>query len=298
MTHSQVIADAEEGRAVMVAGLHRMARREFPSDVKHESIARHLLHLKARRLQDLPIYVVYDDPFALIDSEIDDDSLDRPLTYDGNLFAADGGVFWFPDRRPGPDDRSCVRALEWMKFTFAEMDLFSVSTWVDHRQNPDISVGIFPTIALEWKAHMSPQSGAYFHRVADPGEKDSISERERLAAQYSVEFLYSAVNFMAQRILVLHAHATPRAARKRAQRAGRICPADAFTIQLRRPELHEIPRSRRDVCWSHRWVVHAHTRRQWFASLGRHQEIQIDGYVKGPPDKPLILKKRNYAVSR
>lgn len=51
--------------------------------------------------------------------------------------------------------------------------------------------------------------------------------------------------------------------------------------------------------WSCRWLVSGHWRSQWYPSLGVHKTIWVSGYVKGPDDKPLVVKgPRVYSVIR
>lgn len=42
--------------------------------------------------------------------------------------------------------------------------------------------------------------------------------------------------------------------------------------------------------YSHRWWVSGHWRQQWYPSRQANQPVWIQGYVKGPDDKPLITK--------
>ncbi|HVT77910.1 MAG TPA: hypothetical protein VHD87_12830 [Acidimicrobiales bacterium] len=44
------------------------------------------------------------------------------------------------------------------------------------------------------------------------------------------------------------------------------------------------------VDWSHRWVVSGHWRNQFLPSTGMHRLQWISDYIKGPEDKPLVLK--------
>jgi hypothetical protein len=50
------------------------------------------------------------------------------------------------------------------------------------------------------------------------------------------------------------------------------------------------------VGWTHRWGVRPHWRRQWYPSLGEHKLILIDFQVRGPADKPLVLKPTVFDV--
>ena len=50
--------------------------------------------------------------------------------------------------------------------------------------------------------------------------------------------------------------------------------------------------------YSHRWQVSGHYRNQYYPSTGEYKRIMIKPYVKGPKDKPLIVKERVYKVTR
>jgi hypothetical protein len=90
-----------------------------------------------------------------------------------------------------------------------------------------------------------------------------------------------------------------RHARRRSERAG-VEVENVKVITLRREESQ--PKAVRDqpldIPWSHRWVVDEHIRNQWYPSLGMHLPITINPYVKGPEDKPLVIKDRVYQVNR
>jgi hypothetical protein len=50
--------------------------------------------------------------------------------------------------------------------------------------------------------------------------------------------------------------------------------------------------------YTHRWWVNGHWRRQWYETEGRHKPKFIDGYVKGPEDKPFQQKDTAYVWRR
>lgn len=61
-------------------------------------------------------------------------------------------------------------------------------------------------------------------------------------------------------------------------------------VRLRRPRSAPSDEER-DVNWAHRWIVSGHWRNQWFPSLKTHRQVWIGSYVKGPEDKPLLLRR-------
>lgn len=73
-------------------------------------------------------------------------------------------------------------------------------------------------------------------------------------------------------------------------RQGKVQVPPIKIVNLRRPERREQTKEesehakkRNYKCW---WLVDAHWRKQWFPSLGRHQQVRILSYPKGAMDKP------------
>jgi hypothetical protein len=89
-----------------------------------------------------------------------------------------------------------------------------------------------------------------------------------------------------------------RAESRRSTRAG--LPADLVIIHLRKRRTEDPnPADNTSVVdWSHRWLVSGHWRNQWLPSRSCHRPQWIDPYVKGPEDRPLILKERVHVWSR
>jgi hypothetical protein len=50
--------------------------------------------------------------------------------------------------------------------------------------------------------------------------------------------------------------------------------------------------------YSHRFMVSGHWRHQWYPSKGEHHLIWVDPFIKGPEDRPLIIKDRVWKVVR
>lgn len=68
---------------------------------------------------------------------------------------------------------------------------------------------------------------------------------------------------------------------------------DVTIIELRRPMSTPHQDSIvQPVEWSHRWIVDGHWRNQWHPSTGAHVPTWIAPHVKGPEDKPLVLKRK------
>lgn len=102
-----------------------------------------------------------------------------------------------------------------------------------------------------------------------------------------------------QRIAVKHVERADRASRRRADREGRQEPPSVTVIELRRPvDSGASEGAHHDVDWSHRWMVGGHWRNQFHPSDGSHVPTWIAPYVKGPEDKPLVVKDRVFAWTR
>ncbi len=101
-----------------------------------------------------------------------------------------------------------------------------------------------------------------------------------------------------QKIVVTRQEGLPRAFARRATRA-KLEPM-VSVVTLRRPVTHrsDDEEEHDPVDWSHRWLVGAHWRAQWYPSEQRNRPIWIAPYIKGPEDKPLVLKRRAFVVKR
>jgi hypothetical protein len=67
--------------------------------------------------------------------------------------------------------------------------------------------------------------------------------------------------------------------------------AEMRVVTLRRRSSHHAGTGARTVEWQHQWQVDGHWRNQWYPSTQQHQTIWIDEFMKGPDDKPLLLRK-------
>lgn len=65
-------------------------------------------------------------------------------------------------------------------------------------------------------------------------------------------------------------------------------------LTLRKAHARTYEGDEREVEWSHRWMVSGHWRNQPYKINGEtvHRQIWIAPYVKGPDDKPLVVKQR------
>jgi hypothetical protein len=103
---------------------------------------------------------------------------------------------------------------------------------------------------------------------------------------------------MAQHISQTMTPHLPRAD-ARADRRLNIEPKPVTIIALRRVHNEgsdHIEGDGRD--YSHRWIVGGHWRNHWYPKREVHRPVWIAPYVKGPDDKPLVLKERVTSLMR
>jgi hypothetical protein len=90
----------------------------------------------------------------------------------------------------------------------------------------------------------------------------------------------------------------PRPARRRLGRAGYGDIQTVTICTLPRPSREEAGGSAGGVNWTHRWIVSGHWCNHWWPKQQVHKPRWISPYVKGPGDKPLVMKERRFVVVR
>lgn len=102
-----------------------------------------------------------------------------------------------------------------------------------------------------------------------------------------------------QQMVAVAEEVPPKEARRRLQRAVddrdvRIPMVNV--VDLRRRAHTDTIHTTGGVEFSHRWGVRPHWRRQWYPSLQEHKLRLIGFQIRGPEDKPLVLKKTVFDV--
>lgn len=95
-----------------------------------------------------------------------------------------------------------------------------------------------------------------------------------------------------QRVAVLSRRPADRPSARRWRREHNDPVPEVIEVVLRRPASGTSAEAERNVDWSHRWLVGGHWRNQWMPSMGVHRPTWIAPYVKGPADKPLVVKDK------
>lgn len=110
-----------------------------------------------------------------------------------------------------------------------------------------------------------------------------------------LRFWRVAQRLMSERIITSERRKAARPLRREAARLDMLAAGEPRVIELRRPtERDSDPEGERlrNVEWTHRWLVRGHWRQQWYPSEGRHKQIRIQGFVKGPENLPLVIRER------
>lgn len=96
-----------------------------------------------------------------------------------------------------------------------------------------------------------------------------------------------------QRVAVQRVAPVSRAERRRWGRDHDTPIPEVVLVELRRPAstTHE-DTAGVHVDWSHRWIVDGHWRNQYHPSTGEHVPTWIAPHIKGPDDKPLVVKRK------
>lgn len=116
-------------------------------------------------------------------------------------------------------------------------------------------------------------------------------------------FLVAFFALQGQRLARTERLPTPRHVRRRLERSGTLDPTkEVRTITLRRyrePGVEDRGEDRGGpIEWSHQWIVSGHWRNQWVPSIEDHRLTWIAPYVKGPEDRPLLVRDTVFKVSR
>lgn len=109
---------------------------------------------------------------------------------------------------------------------------------------------------------------------------------------------YSFFAFSSQKLVHI---ATPQAINRAEQRVMKKAKHIPLVVQLRvRKNVNYVERDQigEEREYSHRWVVRPHWRNQWYPSEGIHRPVFIEEYIKGPDDKPLLIRPLVFSVER
>lgn len=141
------------------------------------------------------------------------------------------------------------------------------------------------------------ETDTYFMRAAFPG-KTIPGIPYTSGSKILGNTLHKAFWALVQQRLVQTRDERPsRSFRRRIERSCNLGHSHVKCVILRRTTSRPSD-GETDIEWSHRWLVSGHWRNQWLPSAETHRLQYIVPYVKGPEDKPLILKRTLNLVVR
>jgi hypothetical protein len=152
------------------------------------------------------------------------------------------------------------------------------------------NIGLYPVGHSEWKVGAPITWVPEVDRDSDPEVmQDVFTDRRR--------FMAFALLVNQQLLTEVEESEGPRAVRRRSERAG--VPSKVKIVQLRRTSSGHPHVGSDPVGWSHRWIVNGHWRQQP-CGPGRQERrwTFIAPHIKGPADKPLVVKETVRAVVR
>ena len=122
-------------------------------------------------------------------------------------------------------------------------------------------------------------------------------QREFVGMDNFPKFMHAYFLMMSQTIVSTEKKTPQRGIRKSMEKAK--LPSEYVVVQLRKTEYKSGEKSDdgRFIDWSHRWVVGGHWRWQPYKDNTK-KRIWIAPYVKGPDDKPLVMKDKVYVLAK
>jgi hypothetical protein len=159
----------------------------------------------------------------------------------------------------------------------------AVTIYADHGQP---SIGFAP-------AHLTPW---WYGMTFDGNEVD---ENEKpTGALWWWKIAQTTLRLMQQKIAHRQSERPDRPTRRNGQRCG-FNEREVLVVRLRRESGDHEPGEGDGANYSHRFIVGGHWRNQWYPKGRVHRQIWISPYVKGPDDKPLVVKpKRAFTWDR
>lgn len=237
------------------------------------------------------------------------------------LFATDvmahTGFVWYerpfliPDRF---DEEIQLRGWSWCRMetrptmiVSAEEALVEDGTTIrltgDATERESFSDGLGITLYADWTGPGAPMGFAPMHvtpwwfGMGFEGNEVDLSGKATGAAWWW-RIAQVTLRLMQQRIAVTHAESAARPRRREAQRIG-WTDREVQVVRLRRERGESTEPTGDEAGYSHRFIVGGHWRNQWYPSGQVHRQIWISPYVKGPDDKPLVVKpRRAYTFDR
>jgi len=112
-----------------------------------------------------------------------------------------------------------------------------------------------------------------------------------------VNFFAAFLRFIKEPYIEHRAIVPSRHARKRADR-NQVDRNSVHVVHLRKADHKSTPPAGGTIEYSHRFMVKGHWRNQWYPSIQAHRPRYIMPFIKGPDDKPLVIRDTAFLVDR
>lgn len=103
-----------------------------------------------------------------------------------------------------------------------------------------------------------------------------------------------AFNLLSEQRILDTSHVDMNRQLRRAAERAELPVSPIRIVHLPRHIRHHHDTEHTDREYTHRWIVSGHWRNQWYPSLDHHRLIWILPHIKGPDDKPLVVKETRY----
>lgn len=145
--------------------------------------------------------------------------------------------------------------------------------------------------------------GTTFRQDIRPWDDVLATDEDESVVVDTRRFFAAFLTLQSQRLAHVERQQAARASRRRLERSGTLdASKEIRVVTLRRyREASDEERAEIDhqgIEWSHRWMVSGHWRNQWVPSMNDHRLTWIDPYVKGPEDRPLLLRDTVFKLTR
>lgn len=163
------------------------------------------------------------------------------------------------------------------------------------RRREYVGISVYRTLdmgdgTVEW-APLGRTDWAYGDNTEEPVDERLKDEDVRLESMAEDRRWMACLWLLAsqERVGEQSVVSLPRPVQRRSQRAG--YPADVRLIDVRRRTPAAAEGEGHEVEWSHRWLVRPHWRQQAYGpERSLRRPILVPPHVKGPADKPLVVK--------
>jgi hypothetical protein len=181
----------------------------------------------------------------------------------------------------------------WGIETYAWRDLIHPWRMMDQEQREAyrtvMPLRLHPTGGSEWPVSSMTSDFSQLPATNAQMEASMLEDRRVLATFWAL---------CSQKISIEETWRPDRNIQRRAKREGWKSIPQVRVIRLREPTTRSEHGAGREVEWSHRWIVGSHWRNQWYPTSGQHRPKLIESYVKGPEDKPLVVRETVKALVR